>query len=85
VDLVGAATYDRRVGLSLFTLQITHKVARDTDLERDLIVAVMKEAGAEVNVVRHFSTGYHSRNGGGDAIETDGDLPTITLGPPARV
>lgn len=81
VDLVGAATFDRRVGLSLFTLQITHKIARDTDRERDLIVGILREAGAAVHVVRHFSTGYHSRNGGGDAIETDGDLPIIDLGP----
>ncbi|MDQ0848724.1 hypothetical protein QFZ65_000662 [Arthrobacter sp. B3I9] len=82
VDMVGAATFDRRVGLSLFTFQITHKIARDTDEERDLIVGVLREAGAAVHVVRHFSTGYHSRNGGGDAIETDGDLPIISLGQP---
>jgi hypothetical protein len=82
VDMVGAATFDRRVGLSLFTFQITHKIARDTDEERNLIVGVLREAGAAVHVVRHFSTGYHSRNGGGDAIETDGDLPIISLGGP---
>lgn len=79
VDLVGAATFDRRVGLSMFTFQITHKIARDTDEERNLIVGILREAGAAVHVVRHFSTGYHSRNGGGDAIETDGDLPIISL------
>jgi hypothetical protein len=82
VDLVGAATFDRRVGLSLFTFQVTHKIARDTDQERNLIVGILREAGAAVHVVRHFSTGYHSRNGGGDAIETDGDLPIISLGRP---
>ena len=27
----------------------------------------------------NFSTGYHSRNGGGDRIETDGDLPVLDL------
>ena len=79
VDLVGAATFDRRVGLSLFTLQITHKIAEDTDTERDVVVAALRSSGAEVHVVRDFSTGYHSRNGGGDAIETDGDLPIVTL------
>lgn len=79
MDLVGAATFDRRVGLSMFTFQITHKIARDTDEERNLIVGILREAGAAVHVVRHFSTGYHSRNGGGDAIETDGDLPIISL------
>ena len=26
-----------------------------------------------------FSTGYHARNGGGDTIETDGDLPIVDL------
>lgn len=78
-DLVGAATFDRRVGLSLFTLQVTHKVAERTDEERDLVVGALRSAGAAVHVVRHFTTGYHARNGGGDAIETDGDLPIIDL------
>jgi len=32
-----------------------------------------------VDVIRNFSSGYHTRNGGGDRIETDGDLPTIDL------
>jgi len=83
VDLVGAATFDRRVGLSLFTFQITHKIAENTDQERDLVAAALRSAGASVHIVRHFSTGYHARNGGGDAIETDGDLPIAAL-PPAR-
>lgn len=78
-DLVGAATFDRRVGLSLFTFQITHKIAEHTDTERDVVVAALRADGAAVHVVSDFSTGYHSRNGGGDAIETDGDLPIVTL------
>ena len=32
-----------------------------------------------VEVIRNFSTGYHTRNGGGDLIQTDGDLPIIDL------
>jgi hypothetical protein len=79
VDLVGAATFDRRVGLSLFTFQVTHKIAENTDRERDLVVAALQASGAAVHTVRHFSTGYHARNGGGDAIETDGDLPIAAL------
>jgi hypothetical protein len=69
------------VGFSLFTLQITHKIDADTDIERDHIVATLMDAdvGADVSVIRDFSTGYHSRNGGGDTIETDGDLPVIDL------
>ncbi|MHC5560094.1 LssY C-terminal domain-containing protein [Kocuria sp. U4B] len=86
VDLLGAATFDRRVGLSLFTLQVTHKIAERTDEERDRVVAALRSAGATVHVVHHFSTGYHARNGGGDAIETDGDLPVVDVwpAPPAQ-
>ncbi len=79
VDLVGAATFDRRVGLSLFTLQVTHKVAERTDAERDLVVTALRSAGARVHVLRNFSSGYHARNGGGDAIETDGHLPVLDV------
>jgi hypothetical protein len=32
-----------------------------------------------VELIRHFSSGYHSRNGGGDAIVTDGDLPVVDV------
>jgi hypothetical protein len=79
VDLIGAATFDRRVGLSLFTLQITHKIAADTDRERDLVVSSLQSVGATIHVVQQYSSGYHARNGGGDAIETDGDLPIIDV------
>ncbi|WP_434617059.1 LssY C-terminal domain-containing protein [Arthrobacter sp. A5] len=83
VNLVGAATFDRKVGLSLFTFQITHKIAENTDQERDRVVAALRSVNAMVYTVRHFSTGYHSRNGGGDAIETDGDLPIVYVGAPS--
>lgn len=81
VEWVAAGTYDRRVGFSAFTLQITHKIAHDTDTERDHIVRTVLGANPEVatSVIRHFSSGYHSRNGGGDAIATDGDLPVLDL------
>ena len=83
VDWLAAGTYDRSVGLSLFTLQITHKVEADTDVERDFIVASVTRAlpGTRVEVIRHFSSGFHARNGGGDRIETDGDLPVVEVGP----
>jgi LssY C-terminus len=81
VDWLAAGTYDRSVGLSLFTLQITHKIDPDTDVERDHIVDTVRKANpaVEVEVIRDFSTGYHSRNGGGDVINTDGDLPIIDV------
>ncbi|WP_460942940.1 LssY C-terminal domain-containing protein [Okibacterium endophyticum] len=81
VDWLAAGTFDRAVGLSLFTLQITHKIDADTDIERDHIVQTLLAADAAValDVIRDFSTGYHSRNGGGDTIQTDGDLPILDL------
>ncbi|TIH33760.1 LssY C-terminal domain-containing protein [Subtercola vilae] len=80
-EWMAAGTYDRNVGLSLFTLQVTHRIERETDKERDHIVNSIEQANpaASVSVIRNFSTGYHAVNGGGDAITTDGDLPVITL------
>lgn len=86
VDWVAGATYDRTVGFSLFTLQITHKIEQDTDIERDYIVQTLEHVqgdqvirGITVDVIENFSTGYHSRNGGGDSIITDGALPIVDL------
>jgi len=81
VDWLAAGTFDRAVGFSLFTLQVTHKIEADIDIERDYIIATVCSAHdqAELTVLRDFSTGYHSRNGGGDSIRTDGDLPILDL------
>ncbi|HZL73929.1 MAG TPA: LssY C-terminal domain-containing protein [Propionibacteriaceae bacterium] len=81
VDWLAGGTYDKSVGLSLFTLQVTHKIEEHTDIERDYIVETVTTAVPEVvvEVIKNFSTGYHSRNGGGDLIITDGDLPIIDV------
>jgi hypothetical protein len=81
VDWLAAGTFDRRVGFSMFTLQITHKIDANTDIERDHIVSTLTKSdeAIDVRVIRDFSTGYHSRNGGGDTIVTDGDLPVVDL------
>ena len=81
VDWLAAGTYDRSVGLSLFTLQVTHKISADVDAERDHIIETVTGAHAEVavRVLPDFFTGYHSRNGGGDVIQTDGDLPIVDV------
>lgn len=79
VEWLAAGTFDRSVGVSLFTLQVTHKIAPDTDVERDHIVSTVTEANpvVAVTVMKDFTSGYHARNGGGDRIETDGDLPVL--------
>lgn len=81
VDWLAAGTFDTAVGLSLFTLQITHRIDADTDIERDHIVRTVREADPRVvvTVLEDFSTGYHARNGGGDSIRTDGDLPIVDV------
>jgi hypothetical protein len=82
VDWLAAGTFDTSVGLSLFTLQITHKIDAETDVERDHIVTTLSAADPRivVDVLQDFSTGYHARNGGGDSIVTDGDLPIVDVG-----
>ncbi|MFD1901901.1 LssY C-terminal domain-containing protein [Enterococcus termitis] len=68
-DWLGAATYDKKVGFSIFTGQVTHKINSDIDKERDFVLASFEEENQQVSVdiVEHFTTSYH-RNGGGDEI-----------------
>ena len=81
VDWLAAGTYDRKVGMSLFTLQVTHKIDENTDVERDFVTSTVVESDPDValGVLAHFSSGYHARNGGGDRIRTDGNLPVLDL------
>ncbi|PID33063.1 hypothetical protein CR969_02740 [Candidatus Saccharibacteria bacterium] len=81
VEWLAAGTYDKSVGLSLLTFQITHKIDENTDIERDYIIDTVKKATKTVklDMLKDFSTGYHSRNGGGDSIQTDGNLPILEL------
>ncbi len=81
VDWLAGGTYDRRVGLSLFTLQVTHKIDADIDVERDHIIDSVTQAdpAVRVDVLHGFTTSYHSRNGGGDSVRTDGDLPILDV------
>ena len=81
VDWLAAGTYDRSIGVSLFTFQLTHRIDEDTDIERDYIIQTIQDSVEPVRVaiLKDFSSGYHSRNGGGDSIRTDGDLPILEL------
>ena len=80
-DWLAAATYDEHVSLSLFTGQITHKIDSNIDGERNFVLQTLQDAHGvqKVQTVEHFTSSYHSRNGGGDSIHTDGALPFITL------
>lgn len=80
-DWLAAGTYDRAVGFSFFTLQITHRIDENIDVERDYLVDTVRFADpeVEVEVIEEFSTSYHDRNGQGDRFRTDGDLPVIDV------
>lgn len=82
VGWLGAGTFDTAVGLSLFTLQITHRIDANIDVERDYIVKSLTDGCCDdvsVSLIHDFSSGYHHRNGGGDRVHTDGDLPVVDL------
>ncbi|MGM0304070.1 hypothetical protein IGI66_003735 [Enterococcus sp. AZ048] len=80
-DWLAAATYDKKVGLSLFTGQLTHKISSNIDKERDFVIQTLSKNHQQLTVktVKNFTSSYHGRNGGGDHIYTDGSLPFIDL------
>ena len=82
VDWLAGATYDRSVGLSALTFQVTHKIDADIDIERNFVVDDVRwaNAAAGLGVWPDFFTAYHDKNGGGDRVETDGDLYVLDLG-----
>ena len=73
---LGAVTFDRSVGLSHYTGQVTHHIGADIDqerdgIERDLQAAGMIEARYQVMGLGPTLLG---RNGGGDPYYTDGEV-----------
>lgn len=81
VTWLAAATYDRSVGFSRYTWQVTHKIDENTDVERDYVVDTLLFADPkiQVGVIRDFFTSYHHVNGGGDPLKTDGHLPVVNV------
>jgi hypothetical protein len=73
---IGAATFDRSVGLSHRTGQITHHIDPDIDAERDSLVADLRNGGwlTELFQVTGVGATVLGRNGGGDLYYTDGEL-----------
>ena len=81
VGWLAAATYDKAVGISLFTLQVTHRVDADIDIERDYVIDTVRyvEPEASLRVIKEYSSAFTTRNGGGDVVRTDGSLPILDL------
>lgn len=81
VDWLAAGTYDTSVGLSTMTFQITHKIDEDIDAERDYIIDTVRfeDPTCGVEVIENFTTAFHDRNGGGDAVRSDGNMPVLDV------
>jgi hypothetical protein len=73
---LGAATFDRGVGLSHLTGQITHHIGPDVDAERDRVIDDLQRAGQLLTVFQVTGMGpkWLGRNGGGDPYYTDGEM-----------
>jgi LssY-like putative type I secretion system component LssY len=78
---LGAVTYDRGVGLSHYTGQITHHIGPDIDAERDLLMQDLTTAGMLDAVFQISGIGptLFGRNGGGDPYYTDGEIDMGSL------
>ena len=78
---LGATTFDRGVGLSRYTGQVTHHIAADIDAERDLLVADLNRAGMVTAIYQVTGVGptLNGRNGEGDLYYTDGEIRIARL------
>ncbi|QJP12213.1 hypothetical protein G3545_00175 [Starkeya sp. ORNL1] len=73
---LGAATYDRGVGLSHYTGQVTHHIGPDVDAVRALLIDDLKTAKMVEAIYEVTGVGptINGRNGGGDRYYTDGEV-----------
>ena len=70
---VGSGTFDLRVGRSPATGRLTHRIAPDVDVEREIILAALGQAGWLSTVFKQPGRGSTvGRNGEGDCYYTDG-------------
>jgi hypothetical protein len=78
---LGSVTFDRGVGLSHDTGQVTHHIAPDIDAERDGLMRDLREADMVQNFFQISGTGptLFGRNGEGDPYYTDGEIDVATL------
>jgi hypothetical protein len=78
---LGSATFDRGVGISRYTGQITHHIAPNIDAERDLVIAELSRAGVlmEIYQVGGIGPTINGRNGAAThgLLERKILLPTI--------
>lgn len=78
---LGAATFDRGIGLSHDDARITHHIAPDIDADRDLLTADLASAKVVKAVYEVTGVGptLDGRNGEGDLYYTDGEVKISVL------
>lgn len=78
---LGSATFDRGVGLSRLTAQVTHHIAPDIDAERDQLTADLTTAKVVEAIYEVSGIGptLNGRNGEGDRYYTDGEIKISRL------
>jgi hypothetical protein len=78
---LGAATFDRGIGLSRNDGRVTHHIAPDVDADRDLLTADLKDAKVTEKIYEVTGIGptIAGRNGEGDAYDTDGEVKISVL------
>ncbi len=78
---IGAATFDRSVGVSHLTGKVTHHIAADVDDERDKLINDFTSHGQLLAFYQVTGVGstVWGRNGGGDQYFTDGELTVGVL------
>ena len=83
---LGSVTFDRGVGLSHYTGQVTHHISPDIDQERERLINDLKAAkvGEAIYQVTGIGPTLTGRNGGGDRYWTDGEIWIARLTPDAQ-
>ena len=78
---LGSITFDRGVGLSHDTGQVTHHISPNIDAERNLLMHDLRDAGMIQNFFQISGVGptLFGRNGEGDPYYTDGEIDIATL------
>jgi LssY C-terminus len=78
---LGSATFDRDVGLSRYTGQVTHHIAPDIDAERDALTDDLEKAKVVEAIYEVTGVGptLNGRNGEGDRYYTDGEVEISRL------
>jgi len=78
---LGSVTFDRGVGLSRYTAQVTHHIAPNIDAERDRLTGDLKAAKVVEAIYEVSGIGptLNGRNGEGDPYYTDGEIEISRL------